>query len=396
MARSFAFASAIAAGDTGAGAAARSGPGAGGAGAGAGAGAGVAGSDAGGRPAPPPEQAPAIATATVTAATANELRPGVIRTPLGITAPLERGSRTPPGCYPRAVRAIVLCGLVGLSACSTSIGGPCSLDDPCDEGVCNLSGAGEPVCIESDGDLDGDGLPNKRDFCNQEPGGAFDEDGDGLGDQCDRCPIARPPATPDADGDEVDSPCDPDPVLPGDKIAVFEGFNDALPATWRKEGTWETRGGEAVFTSIDPNMVQSLTTTLPLAARHLAVLGSYRVDRLDPAASQNFAGVTVADRRPAGTSIASCGGSRIGGMDTLLFTSDAGSSTKPFTTLFDPAGLYRVAQRIDNAQGGCAMISDAQSGAVQQMTAGELFAEAGLAARALDVRFQYLLVVQRP
>ena len=294
------------------------------------------------------------------------------------------------------MRAIVLFVLIGLCACSASLGGPCSLDEPCDEGVCNLSGLGEPVCIAGDGDIDGDGLANNRDFCNQQPGGAFDEDLDGLGDDCDRCPIARPPAMPETDGDEVDSPCDPDQTSAGERISVFEGFNDGLPASWRKEGTWEVRGGEALFTPADPNAFQSFTTQLPLAARHLAVQASYRVSRLDMAAAQHLAGVTVVDRRPAGTAIASCGGSRIGGMDTLVLTSDAGASTKPFTNLFDTAGLYRIAQRIDNAQGACAMISDAQSGAVQQTTAGELFTEAGLTARGLEVRFQYLLVVQRP
>ena len=286
---------------------------------------------------------------------------------------------------------------LAVPACSPSIGGPCSLDDPCDEGVCNLSGPGEPACVEADGDVDGDGLPNQGDFCNQQPGGAFDEDGDGLGDECDACPIARPPARPDGDTDLVDSPCDPDPTVDGNQITIFEGFNGGLPASWRKEnGTWDARGGEASFTSTDPNVTATLTVPLPISSRHLAVQASYRVDRLDAAAPQNLAGVAAVDRRPAGTTTITCSGSRTGGMDSLVVNSDAGNMSKPFTNLFDPAGLYRIAQRIEGAVGACAMSANTQEGGVSASIPAETPTEAGLSARGADVRFQYLLVVQRP
>jgi hypothetical protein len=299
------------------------------------------------------------------------------------------------------VRALVFSALgLAVAACSpdaTGIGDPCNLESPCGEGICNLSGAGAPVCIDENGDIDGDGLPNKSDFCNQQAGGAFDEDGDGLGDECDPCPISPPPKIAETDGDGVDSPCDPDPTLPGNKITLFEGFNSTLPAAWRKEGgTWEARGGEAVFTSTDPNAIAILTATLPISSRHLAVQTSYRVDRVDTAATQNLAGVVSIDRRPAGVTTVSCSGSRIGGMDSLDVDSGIANATKPFTSLFDPAGLYRLAQLIENATGACAMSAPMQDGAVSAATSGELPTEAGLAARAVNARFQYLLFVQRP
>jgi hypothetical protein len=300
-----------------------------------------------------------------------------------------------------AVRALALTVLgLSVSACDpvVDIGAPCSLDDPCGEGVCNLSGPGEPVCVESDGDLDGDGLPNKSDFCNQRPGGQFDEDGDALGDDCDPCPIARPSARADTDTDGVDSPCDPDPTLDGNRISLFEAFNNGLPASWRKEGggTWDARGGEAIFTATDPTMTAILTVPVPLSSRHMAVQASYRIDRVDGAATTNLAGVISIDRRPAGITPVSCSGTRAGGMDSLIVDSTAGTAAKPLANLFDPGGLYRIAQLIDNATGACAMTANTQTGAVSAATTGEAPTEAGLTARAVDAKFQYLLIVQRP
>lgn len=307
-----------------------------------------------------------------------------------------------------SLRALGALGALGLGAlclaapgCSPSngpsLGDECSLDQPCKEGVCNLSGGGgDPVCIEAEGDVDGDGLLNKADFCNQKAGGAFDEDGDGLGDDCDPCPIARPPAQAETDGDGVDTPCDPDPTMAGNKITLFEGFNGTIPATWRNEGAWQVRGGEAVFTAADPNTVAILTVPLATSSRHLAIQTSYRVNRVDATASQNLAGVVSIDRRPAGVTTVACSGSRIGTMDSLDVTTGVGNATKSFANLFDAAGLYKIAQLIDNATGSCAMSAGSQEGAVTSTTSGEIPTEAGLSARAVDVRFQYLLFVQRP
>jgi hypothetical protein len=290
---------------------------------------------------------------------------------------------------------------LAISACSPSDGGglgdACSLDDPCNnDGICNLSGSGDPVCIEKEGDIDNDGLLNKSDFCNQKAGGQFDEDGDGVGDDCDACPIARPPTRPDTDTDGVDSPCDPEPSMDGNQVVLFEGFNGALPASAVKEGgTWEVRGGEAIFTATDPNKDGNLSVPLKSTSRHLAVQASYRVDQLDPGATQNRAGVVSIQRLPLGIKYVACTGARTDGMDSLIVTSDAGSASKSFMSLFAPAGLYRIAQLIENATGACAMNATTEEGGVSATTAGETLTEAGLTARGVSARFQYLMIVQR-
>jgi hypothetical protein len=223
----------------------------------------------------------------------------------------------------------------------------------------------------------------------------FDEDADQVGDDCDRCPIAPPPATPDTDTDEVDAPCDPDSTTNGDRIVVFEGFNTGMPATWKAVGAWEVRGGEVVGTPPDPTTLATLVAPLPLVTTKLAVLGSYRVDRVDAAASTSYIGVTAIDRRPAGIAAVSCGGHRTPTTESLLLDTDTGAAPTPLVDLFSTANRYRVAQRLENVSAACSMIADNEQGAVQQTTGGNAPSEAGVFVRGAVARFQYVLVVQR-
>ena len=102
----------------------------------------------------------------------------------------------------------------GLAACgatttTTHIGGPCDAKNKCDDGqICDRTNPGGQMCIDASGDIDGDGIPNGKDFCEHMKGGADDEDGDGIGDDCDPCPIA-PPGQVDGDGDAVAAPANP-------------------------------------------------------------------------------------------------------------------------------------------------------------------------------------------
>jgi hypothetical protein len=284
-----------------------------------------------------------------------------------------------------------------LAGCGADLGGPCSLTDPCDEGVCDLTNPGGGICVDADSDEDGAGIPAKRDFCQHEMGGEYDEDLDGLGDICDACPIAAPPASPDSDGDEVDSPCDPDPATAGEKIAVFDGFNGgALPTNWKASSGWTFQGGEAVATPGSPTVTESLSVALPLVSSRVAVLTRYRVDRVDTTATENSAQVIAIDRRPAGVTIVSCAGSRVGGMDRLVLDTGVMFASDTVDALFDPAALYRAALKIEGLQAQCALIGDRDTGAAQASTNGENMTEAGLAAKGATIRFGYLLAVQRP
>jgi hypothetical protein len=86
----------------------------------------------------------------------------------------------------------------------------------------------------SDGDSDGDGVPNSSDNCPNVPNpDQHDEDGDGVGDVCDPCPQIAHEAPTDSDGDGIPDVCDPRPTTAGDHLAEFFGFEGAtLPAGW--------------------------------------------------------------------------------------------------------------------------------------------------------------------
>lgn len=306
--------------------------------------------------------------------------------------------------YPGLVSRFTAFAFVLVAACGgggVPIGGECSQEEVCEDGaVCDFTDPSGAVCIDAAGDLDGDGLDNTRDFCHHQPGGQFDEDRDGIGDDCDRCPIAFPASQPDSDNDDVDSPCDPDPTSDGDQIVVFDGFNNGEPAGAITTAGWTFVGGEAIATPLDVVNNEVMVFPLPLVSNHIAVLAQYRIDALDPEATSYRAGVTAVDERPAGGSDVNCEGARTGGSgggaDNLILDTTVNAMTDMFVTdLFDSGGLYRVTLRINNAEAGCALVSDLETGAAQATTAGEAMNQAGITAKGATARFQYILIIQR-
>jgi hypothetical protein len=126
---------------------------------------------------------------------------------------------------PRVLLAIMLGGCF---APTVEPGSPCD-PSPCPAGqVCRFG-----TCYVPTSDTDGDRIPDGTDNC---PGVAnpeqYDEDGDGIGDACDPCPVDANAHPSDPDNDNVSDSCDPHPDMPGDSIALFEGFHAGLPDTW--------------------------------------------------------------------------------------------------------------------------------------------------------------------
>lgn len=291
----------------------------------------------------------------------------------------------------------------GLAACgatttTTHIGGPCDASSKCDDGqVCDRTAQGGAVCIDASGDVDNDGIPNGKDFCEHLNGGASDEDGDGIGDECDACPIAAPgPA--DGDGDAVAAPCDPDTRTPGDRIILFNGFNAAVAGA---SAAWKFQNGEAIVTA--GSAVEALSIPLAATSNHIAIIAAYQIDAASTTALTADAGVGSKTVLPLGTSAIQCGGSRASGADqVLLFQSDANMSqtlsNMTLGTAFNPSTKYQVVEKINGGSTQCSVAgaSMAERGAVQLSTDGTTPTAAVLYARGATVRFSYILVVESP
>ncbi len=94
----------------------------------------------------------------------------------------------------------------------------------CINGVCSFPG-GAPVKICGN-DQDGDGIPDAVDNCPVHPNPTqLDTDGDGIGDACDNCAFIANPDQKDTNGNGIGDVCDTD--LDGDGIADKTLITDA-------------------------------------------------------------------------------------------------------------------------------------------------------------------------
>lgn len=156
--------------------------------------------------------------------------------------------------------------------------------------------------------------PDADATCASDPGGAPDEDGDGLRDACDLCPqLAGDDDDFDNDHDGVGDGCDPHPAA-ADELLAFYGFSDATrpPAfTYRVDalspsGSWDVAGGDLYVTGLAPD--SDALAELPVGRAAVTVDTIFRLEE-DPA-PQQVIGVwssidpqSVDRERPAGMAL---------------------------------------------------------------------------------------------
>jgi hypothetical protein len=110
--------------------------------------------------------------------------------------------------------------------------------------VCTGGGPETDGSISPTADRDRDGVVDLLDNCVDAANATqADEDRDLHGDACDNCPPFHNIGQSDFDNDGVGDFCDPFPALAGDRITVFEGFQDGIPAGWTRLGTWTAAAG---------------------------------------------------------------------------------------------------------------------------------------------------------
>ena len=174
----------------------------------------------------------------------------------------------------RIVSAISIAMVAGCFSPAPPEGNACAPGGLCPDGLSCV----EQVCISGDGsndqlpdagpgsdgsinptDFDNDGVLNGADNCpNLANPTQHDEDGDAIGDTCDNCPHVSNVNQANADSDGVGDVCDPRPTTAGDKIALFLGFDQALPAGVTTVGAW-TRGTDVMtLTTNSANNTSSL------------------------------------------------------------------------------------------------------------------------------------------
>ncbi|HEY3801150.1 MAG TPA: hypothetical protein VGL61_01035 [Kofleriaceae bacterium] len=304
-------------------------------------------------------------------------------------------------------RLLFVLGSLLLGSCTPSSGSGAALGDPCShsiacdsDGVCDYEAA-MPVCIDKTADNDGDGIPNAIDHCPDSPGGLYDEDNDGLGDECDKCPIAPPPATPDPDGDDVDSPCDPDPLTPGDKILFFDGFgSNVLNPMFKPTGSasWTPIGGEleADAEGSTEEYLELLVQPVP----SFAIETAYRIESINSGSTEHKVVVRGYDSSPAGVASFECGvvTADVGSDEVVaLETNLNGTSSEAMQPAFSTEPLYESGAYATNANVGCTVIGDNMVvGTTQGAISPASLGTGALGIWAITARFQWVLVVGRP
>ena len=309
---------------------------------------------------------------------------------------------------PEMGRVLLVVVLAGCYSASPRPGVPCDPIDPhCPSGQMCVSRGGDFVCDSEPGDtlqdaslidtsspddVDGDGVLNATDNCPMVANAnQANEDNDATGDACDNCPPFPGPGT-DSDNDGVGDVCDPHLLIPGDSIALFEGFaGAALPPGWVANGAWSVALGNLLSTA-NGNDVNTLVipyTSTP----HQTISAFATITALE---SQLGGSVGVVDRFD-GTQGLHCGGGRAAGDQFGLINAANGVFVNSKPHPFDIGTLYRITFERTDKDYACSTIQTSGSTVQTQADFDNTTAtQIGFRNRTASASIPWIMVVKSP
>ncbi len=106
-----------------------------------------------------------------------------------------------------------------------------------------------------------------RDATTRDVGGdvllGHDEDGDGIADASDTCPMTPDATNADGDGDGVGDICDAEPTISRQQWSVFAAMTEtALPFDNGPDGAWTMTGDDWHYANVDPAQAQLIRTKM--------------------------------------------------------------------------------------------------------------------------------------
>jgi Thrombospondin type 3 repeat len=250
------------------------------------------------------------------------------------------------------MRGAWLVVVAGCYSASPPSGAPCDPVTPsCPAGQQCVSRGGQFVCDTEPGDdasmldgdavptaddVDGDGVANANDNCPMiANANQANEDADAAGDVCDNCP-PFPSTGADADADGVGDLCDPHVLIPGDSLALFEGFANGIPVGWTASGTWTVQYGNLLSAAPDDNLH---TMVIPYANTANQTISAFAT--ITALANTNDGSIGIADRFDGNQGL-HCGGGRAGGERFGVVNAATGVFLNSKPHPFDTGTLYRL------------------------------------------------------
>lgn len=306
------------------------------------------------------------------------------------------------------VRAVVLLAVAGCYTASPARGVPCDPAEPrCPAGQMCVPRGGDFVCDSEPGDvtidgslidassandLDGDGVANAADNCPMKANAnQANEDGDTQGDACDNCP-PFPSMGADADGDGVGDVCDPHLLIPGDSIALFEGFaGGAIPQGWVATGTWSVQQGTLIVTTADNELD---TLVVPYAHTQNQTISTFAT--IAALAGSLGGSIGIVDRFDGAEGIV-CGGGRAGGDLFGLINASSGVFLNSKPHPFEVGTLYRITMTRTDKTYGCTTVQTngdtVETSATFDNAAGP---NIGFRIRTASAAYPWIMVVKSP